>query len=135
MHRTIGIRRAVVQHVDGLSLVRLPNAVVNPLFLPACEHLGLVLRQVRLHGEGSLGQVQRRFQVERHSRILLSLSPDCKSRGRYLFIIIGSGERRVYQCLAPWLALLTSSDNSKRCTTVRARGIQPTESLPAKYGF
>ena len=51
--------RPIVHHVDRLPFVRLADAVVNPHLLPMFEHFRLVLRQVRLHGEVGLGQIQR----------------------------------------------------------------------------
>ena len=68
--RAIGIRRTIVQDVNRLPPVRLTNAVVDLGFLPVGEHFGLVLGQVRLHGEVGFGQIQRCFQIERHSVFL-----------------------------------------------------------------
>ncbi len=59
VNRAVGVRRPVVQDIDGLPFVRLADAVVEPRFLPMFEHFGLVFRQVRLHGEVGLGQIQR----------------------------------------------------------------------------
>ena len=88
---TVGIRWSVVHHVNGLPLMRLADAVVNPHFLPPVEHYGLVPGQVGPHGKVGLGQIQRGFQIERHS---LYLPPAgywiAKGYASYLFII-GSG--------------------------------------------
>lgn len=67
MDGSIGVRWPVVQHVEGRPSARLPDAVVEPHLLPALEDFRLVLRQVSLHGEGSLRQIDGRFQLERHS--------------------------------------------------------------------
>ncbi len=105
MQGAIGIGRAVMHYVDGLSLVRLANAVVNPLVLPASEHLRLVLRQIRLHGEVGLGQVQRGFQVERHSLGLPHLVHGVEKRYAGYLFIIGSRENRVYQHISSSLRM------------------------------
>ena len=47
----VGIGRPVVQNVDWSALPGLADALIDPHLLPAFEHLGLVLRQVRLHGK------------------------------------------------------------------------------------
>src|SRR6266566_8729143 len=67
MDRSVGVRWPIVQHVEGRPLPRLPDAVVEPHLLPALEDFRLVLGQVGLHGEGSLRQIDGRFQLERHS--------------------------------------------------------------------
>src|SRR6202023_4168585 len=67
MDGSVGVRWPIVQHVEGRPLPRLPDAVVEPHLLPALEDFRLVLGQVGLHGEGSLGQIDGRFQLERHS--------------------------------------------------------------------
>ena len=54
------------EDVPWRALPGLPNLVVNPAPVPALEHFWLILGQVCLHGEGSLGQVDRLLQFERH---------------------------------------------------------------------
>src|SRR5216684_6820863 len=67
MNGSIGVRRPIVQHVEGRPSACLADAVVKPQLLPALEGFRLVLGQVGLHGEGSLRQIDGRFQLERHS--------------------------------------------------------------------
>ena len=59
MDGAVGVRGAVVQDVDGRTLARLADAIVNVHLAPRGEPFGLVLRQVGLHREIGLGQVQR----------------------------------------------------------------------------
>src|SRR5207244_13287472 len=65
--RTIGVRRTIMQDVSRRALTGLTNALVDVHLLPAGQQFGLVLRQIGLHGEGGLGQIDSGFQVERHS--------------------------------------------------------------------
>ena len=69
MDRAAGVGRPVVQNVGRCPLPGLPDAVVNPLLLPPSQHFGFVLRQARLHGEVSLGQVDAGFKVDRHRQL------------------------------------------------------------------
>ena len=54
----VGVGRAVVEDVLGGSGAGGADLVIQMLFLPAFEACGLILRQIRLHGEGGLRQVQ-----------------------------------------------------------------------------
>src|SRR5260370_11556658 len=67
MNGSIGVRRPIVQHVEGRPSACLPDAVVKLHLLPALEDFRLVLGQVGLHGEGSLRQIDGLFQLERHA--------------------------------------------------------------------
>ena len=62
-----GVGRTVVQDVLFPALAGLADALVEAHLLPAFEHLRLVLGQPCLHGKAGLGQIDRRFQVRRHS--------------------------------------------------------------------
>ena len=59
MNIAIGIGRAVVQHIQRLSLILFHQAVVQPGALPLPEHLRLTLGQAGTHGEFRYRQVQR----------------------------------------------------------------------------
>ena len=66
----VGVGRPVMQHINRLALMGLADALVEPHRLPLFQLLGLALRQVRLHWEVGLGQIQCGLQVERHSGFL-----------------------------------------------------------------
>jgi len=55
----VGIRRTVVQDVEGLALPSLPDPAVQVDLSPVLARRGLPLHQVGLHGEGRLREVQR----------------------------------------------------------------------------
>ena len=71
--RPVCIGQAVVQNILRNTLSGLPDAVIEPHLLPAGERFRLVLGKVGLHGKAGFGQVERRFQVHRHS----NKSPNC----------------------------------------------------------
>ena len=64
--RAAGIGRSVVQDVQGGSLANLADTFVNGHLLPPDQHLRFVLRQVGLHREGRLRQVDGGFKIHRH---------------------------------------------------------------------
>ena len=47
-----------MQHVQRRARPAFPDALVDPHLPPSFEHFGLVLGQVRLHGELRLRQIQ-----------------------------------------------------------------------------
>ncbi len=55
----VGVGRPVVEHERGPPPPRLEHALIQPGRLPSLPARGLALRQVRLHGKGRPGQVQR----------------------------------------------------------------------------
>ncbi len=55
---SVGVGRAVVEDVFGGSGAGGANLGIQVLLLPGGEAFGLVVRQIRLHGEGRLRQVQ-----------------------------------------------------------------------------
>lgn len=65
----IRVGRAVVQNIDWRSATDFSNGVVDLHLLPFSQYFGLVLRQIRLHRESGLGQVDGGLQVERHSLV------------------------------------------------------------------
>ena len=69
VQRTIGVGRPIMQDIAGKALARFLNALINALFFPASQDFRLILWQIRLHGEVGFGQIQRMFQLERHSGI------------------------------------------------------------------
>ena len=67
MNGAVGVGRTVVQHVGWRPLRDLANALVNPHFLPASQHFGLILGQVGLHGKAGFRQIDGGFQLQRHA--------------------------------------------------------------------
>ena len=63
-----------MQDINGRSGARLANALVNAHFLPAFEQAWLILRQIGLHGEIPMRQIeailQIKWQVAKFSRCL-----------------------------------------------------------------
>ena len=97
MNRTIGIRRTIVQHVDGRPLARLANALVNPHLFPTGQYLGLVLRQVGLHRECGFRQIDSGFQIERHSLVFSQMIDFPHYREREEQRPLGHAKRRKYR--------------------------------------
>ena len=71
MDLAVGVRRTVVQQILRRVLARFANTLINADFLPQLEPFGLVLRQICLHGEVSLRQVQRVFEFRGHSPLVI----------------------------------------------------------------
>ncbi len=63
MDAAVGVGGTVVQQIPRLPAARFLDPVVQPLLLPPGQQLRFPLRQVRLHREIGLGQVQRRLIV------------------------------------------------------------------------
>jgi len=59
-----GIRRPIVEDKQRLAFARVENALLNISSMPGLELPGLVLRQIGLHGEIGLGQVESFLQIE-----------------------------------------------------------------------
>ncbi len=59
---SVGVGRAVVEDVFWGSGAGGADLGIQVLFLPRGEALGLIVRQIGLHGEGGLGQVQGGLQ-------------------------------------------------------------------------
>jgi hypothetical protein len=74
-----GIGRAIVQNIAGCAFAGLADTLVDSHLLPSSQYFGLVLRQVGLHGEGGLRQIDGGFQFKRH--------PVCFSQLNEFFII------------------------------------------------
>ncbi|KAF5054609.1 hypothetical protein DSECCO2_386240 [anaerobic digester metagenome] len=66
----VGVGRAVVQDVGFLAVVGGNHGPVGVIGVPAFEHLGLVLGQAGLHGEGGGGEIEG-FLVIAHGAALL----------------------------------------------------------------
>ena len=60
MDMTVGIRRPVVQNIKGFVLRRFLDLGIEILFFPALQTHRFSLRQVGLHVERRLGQVECR---------------------------------------------------------------------------
>ena len=60
MDRAVGVGRAVVEPVRWFARSGGAHFFVEPDLLPALECRGLVLHQIRLHGEAGLGEIERR---------------------------------------------------------------------------
>ena len=86
---SVGVGRAVVEDVFRGSGAGGADLVVQVLLLPRGEALGLVVRQVGLHREGRLGQVERGFQRLWSGFLVFGLSLWCV---RHLFLIFLIGE-------------------------------------------
>ena len=63
VNAAVGVGRPIVQHVGGASGARGANLLVEIFLFPALDELGLGLRQVGLHGEGGLGQIDSLLQI------------------------------------------------------------------------
>ncbi len=63
MDGSVGVRRAVVQDVNGRAMPCLANFFIDMDLLPMGEHFRLVLRQVGLHRELGFWQVKCRFEI------------------------------------------------------------------------
>ena len=81
----VRIGRPIVQDVRRCACPRFTNAVVEPHLLPASQSFWLILRQVCLHREGSFGQIDSGFQVQRHALAF--------SKCLIFFIIPSAGDR------------------------------------------
>ena len=104
--RTIGVGRAVVQHVDGLAFVRLADALVNPLLLPAREHFRLVLAA----GSPSWGSRSWAGSAWISGRAALPNSPQLVSgsqKSRVLSLHYRERGKASLLSAARWLASLT----------------------------
>src|SRR6185437_4925557 len=66
MDFAVSIWRSIVQQILRPTFAGLANALINADFAPEIEPLGLVLRQVRLHGEVGLRQIERVFEFGAH---------------------------------------------------------------------
>ena len=56
-----------MEDISRRALTGLANALIDVHLLPAGQQFGFVLREVGLHGEGGLRQIDSGLQVERHS--------------------------------------------------------------------
>src|SRR6202790_5767863 len=65
----IRVGRAIVQDVDWRPAADPSNGVIDLQLLPFRQYFGLVLRQIGLHWEGGLGQVDGGLQIERPSLV------------------------------------------------------------------
>jgi hypothetical protein len=63
MNGAIGIRGAVMQNIKRTAGSRLTDFPVDIDPIPVFEHPGFALGKIRLHTEGSLGQVDGVFKV------------------------------------------------------------------------
>lgn len=59
MNAAVCVRRAVVEHIEGLAFVFLHQFFVYLLFLPIFERFRLAFREPRAHGEFGLGKIER----------------------------------------------------------------------------
>ena len=72
-----GVGRAVVQDEERRAGARFQDAAVEPHLLPGGQLLRLALRQLRLHGEIGLRQIQGAFQV-RFCQVRIKPFLECK---------------------------------------------------------
>lgn len=70
--RTVGIRRAVVQHELLVTLVLLQNLLVDLVVLPVLESLGLGLGKTGTHGKTGFGQIHRLLVLVCHGTPFMS---------------------------------------------------------------
>ena len=70
--RTVGVRRAVVQHELLVTLVLLQNLLVDLVVLPVLESLGLGLGKTGTHGKSGFGQIHRLLVLVCHGTPFLS---------------------------------------------------------------
>ena len=70
MNRAVRVRRAIVQHELRAPFELLPNRGVQVLVGPALQLFGFALRQIGLHREGGLGEIQCALVV--HARDAMS---------------------------------------------------------------
>ena len=87
---SVGVGRAVVEDVFGGAGAGGADLGVEVLLLPGGEANGLVLRQVGLHGEGGLGQVQGGFQRLGADSLVFGVSLGCFRHSFLLFLDSGS---------------------------------------------
>jgi hypothetical protein len=86
MDGAVGVRRTIVEKVDGTAGGGLPYLVIEASFCPPPEPKGLILGQIRFHGEGGLGEGKGRLQLRRrgHKKLRLGsknlLRTQCKRR-------------------------------------------------------
>ena len=59
VNMAVGVRRAVMQHVQRLARPGFLNALIEPLLHPPGDELRLAIRQVPFHGKRRLGQIER----------------------------------------------------------------------------
>ena len=67
MNRAVRVRRTVVKNVRRAAARDLAELVVDALLLPELLHVRLATREVRLHREGGLGQVEGLLVVHGHT--------------------------------------------------------------------
>ena len=72
---TIGVGRAVMQDKGRLALRCLAHLAIQVHLSPRLETLGLALRQIRLHREIRLGEIQRGFVVTHTSSVVCKPCP------------------------------------------------------------
>jgi len=70
--RTVGVRRAVVQHELLVTLVLLQNLLVDLVVLPVLESLGLGLGKTGTHGKTGFGQIHRLLVLVCHGTPFMS---------------------------------------------------------------
>src|SRR5579859_661060 len=71
MNRAVRVWRSVMQNVTRETAARLADLRVNIHLLPAFEPFGLVLRQIRLHGEVGFRKIEGLLQFQRRPHFLL----------------------------------------------------------------
>ena len=70
--RTVGVRRAVVQHELLVTLVLLQNLLVDLVVLPVLESLGLGLGKTGTHGKSGFRQIHRLLVLVCHGTPFMS---------------------------------------------------------------
>ena len=70
--RTVGVRRAIVQHELLVTLVLLQNLLVDLVVLPVLESLRLGLGKTGTHGKTGLGQIHRLLVLVCHGTPFMS---------------------------------------------------------------
>ena len=72
VNRTVGVRRAVMQHELLVTLVLLQNLLVDLVVLPVLESLGLGLGKTGTHGKTGFGQIHRLLVLVCHGTPFMS---------------------------------------------------------------
>ena len=70
--RTVGVRRAVVQHELLMTLVLIQNLLIDLVVLPVLESLGLGLGKTGTHGKTGHGQIHRLLVLVCHGTPFMS---------------------------------------------------------------
>ena len=70
--RTVGVRRAVVQHELLVTFVLLQNLLIDLVVLPVLESLGLGLGKTGTHGKTGFGQIHRLLVLVCHGTPFMS---------------------------------------------------------------